>query len=175
MKPSELEILVIAAQQGNKKAFDLLVVTLHKSMLLFAYRLCRDESLAQELVQEAWISMTKNLRKLNDPRAFKPWLYKMIRWKLLDHVRKPALDTTSFDDQQELSHSTTCSAASTEEEGVDLLESINKLPEPDQQAIFLFYIEAFSLKEIALVLDLPVGTVKSRLNRARSRLKALYV
>ncbi len=174
MKPSELEILVIAAQQGNKKAFDLLVVTLHKPMLLFAYRLCRNESLAQELVQEAWIGMTKNLRKLNDPRAFKPWLYKMIRWKLLDHVRKPALDTTSFDDQQELSHSTACSAASTEE-GVDLLESIKKLPEPDQQAIFLFYIEAFSLKEIALILDLPVGTIKSRLNRARSRLKALYV
>lgn len=165
MLKSQLDLLVISAQRGNKAAFTELIKHFHQPLLHYAIRLCGEHELAQDAVQETWISTTKKLRKLNDPKAFQCWLYKTLKWRITDAVRKkPQTDAITFD----------ITSQATEVNNDDLSVFIAKLPLIEQEVIHLFYLAEFKIKDIADIQNVPTGTVKSRLNRARKQLQAIY-
>lgn len=165
---SKEDLLVLAAQGGNMRAFELLYRHYHKPLLRFAYRLSGDEALAHDALQEAWITLSKTLTKLNDPRGFRVWAYKTVRWRVTDQVRRRGQTPEPFD---ELIDSPTPEKHSEDITSDQLRAHINRLPEDDRHTITLFYLGELSLAEISAVLDVPVGTVKSRLNRARNSLR----
>jgi len=169
MNQAEHDLLVIDAQDGSRTALDTLVRHHHRNLLRFAYSLCRDTALAQDAVQDAWIKVAGRLRSLDDPRAFRGWVYHAVRWRAFDLLKRSHRHDRSLE------------AADTEVERpvgdesrdrrIDLGAAIADLPGDDRETLQLFYVNGLTIPEIAVVLDIPPGTVKSRLNRARNQLK----
>ncbi len=166
MKTSREELLVISAQAGNEAAFAELYQMMFQPLVKFAYKLCGHHDWAQDAVQDVWLDTAKKLRKLEDPKAFRSWMFRAVRWRCIDLARK-ANKTQQLDVHEEQALEELQSKDS------GLQKMIEKLPEVERQAIYLFYLEEFSVAEISIVLEVPQGTVKSRLNRARKNLKAL--
>ena len=162
------KLLVLKAQGGDVSAFDLLYRAYTPSLLRFAKRLTKDRELADDAVQEAWISISKTLSKLRDPSLFRAWIFKAVRWRLLDEVRQGGDDTLSIDDIDE----PVSDSEEQKSDRDDLLDLIARLDPIEREAVYLFYLEGMKIKEIAQVMDCPEGTIKSRLNRAREQLKS---
>ena len=164
------EHLVLQAQAGNAKAFELLYRSYHASLVRFAFRLCGNEQMACDAVQDACILIARKLGDLHTPSMFRARVFKAVRWRTTDYMRKKANHTVPLDDVAQESVATEKSMWATSSQ---LGTLINKLPDVEKQAIHLFYLEELKLTEIAAVLEVPTGTIKSRLNRARGRLKTL--
>jgi len=173
MQQAEQDLLVIAAQSGNHKAFNLLFLTYQKPLVGFAYKICGDQEMAKDAVQDSWMKSTKTLRRLKDPRAFKSWIYRLVRWRTTDLIRQKVsrkeLDETDLDAQVE-----TITPETSSDDTTELNNAINQLPPIEKQMIHLFYLDEMKLTEISAVLEIPKGTVKSRLNRARNLLKQKF-
>jgi len=172
LNQAELDLLVLTAQNGSHKAFGLLVEIHHKPLVGFAFKLGNDRELANDAVQESWIKAAKNLRKLKDPRAFKSWIYRLVRWKVLDMLRRKSNELTQFEELDEESSSNVLDSEPSDNESLSI--AIKQLPKTEKQIIHLFYLDEMKLAEISLILEIPIGTVKSRLNRARNMLKKKY-
>ncbi len=167
MEKAKLDLLVIEMQTGCEKAFDQICRYFHPSLLRFAYKICAHEQMAHDAVQNSWLKMAKSVKSLNDPRAFKSWVYQLVRWQTLDLLKKVNNDVLDFNtDEVDVAFSD-----ETDVDHSDLLSLIDCLPDIDRQAVYLFYLEQMTLAEIAIVVETPIGTIKSRLNRARKFLK----
>lgn len=172
MHQAEQDLLVLAAQNGNQRAFSLICQHYHKLLLRYAYNICSDKEIAQDATQEAWIKFSRNIHKLNDPRALRTWLYRLVRWCSIDLMREAEryhanireLDDEDYGDKHE--------EISDKNEALRL--AIKRLPIVEKQIIHLFYLDGLKINEIAAVLGIPVGTVKSRLNRARKLLATKF-
>lgn len=166
MLQAELDMLVLRAQQGDEPALLLLFEHYQCALLQFAYRLLRDHSLAQDAVQNAWLTTLKNLRALHNPAVFKSWIYRAVSWSATDLLRQAQL-------QQQRSSTQTVDELVVEPtvNNDELTQALQGLPADEYQAIYLFYFAQLSIIEIALVQEVPVGTVKTRLFRAKAKLK----
>jgi RNA polymerase sigma factor (sigma-70 family) len=166
MQQAQIDLLVLEAQSGNEKAFECLVLIFHPQMVNFACNLSGNHALAKDAVQDVWINICKKLNTLKDPQAFKSWIYSALRWRVLDLIKVKSYKFESIDDTElsvELDES--------EIENKQLRRLISDLQENDRTVVYLYYLAEFSLAEIAMVLEIPTGTIKSRLNRARTNLR----
>ncbi|MEX0914405.1 MAG: sigma-70 family RNA polymerase sigma factor [Wenzhouxiangellaceae bacterium] len=169
MNQAEHDMLVIDAQDGSRRALDALVRCHHRDLLRFAYSLCGDVALAQDAVQDAWIRIARSVRRLDDPRAFRGWVYHAVRWRVVDLLRRPQRGARELDDADATVQADP--ADETRDRRIDLGSAINRLAEADRDTLQLFYVSGLTIPEIAVVLEVPAGTVKSRLHRARTQLK----
>ena len=167
MQQAEIDLAVMRARQGSEQAFGRLFEHFNPAVLRFAYRLGSDTELARDAVQEAWLEIARTMRRLHDPRGFRSWLFRLVRWRVLDHVRKSGKHGRNRVDLEPDEMPATQPSA----EPTELIEQINQLPALEQQAIHLYYLEQLTIAEIAIVTEVPPGTVKSRLHRARKHLK----
>ncbi len=165
------EMLVLGAQARRVEAFERLAVRWHPRLLRHARRLTGDPEGALEAVQEAWVSIARDLRRLQDPACFGPWALRITRRRCADWIarrQRTRRRTTELDARSQ-------AAAPADGRGDDLArvrDALRRL-NPERRALMaLFYVEGLSVAEIARVLDIPVGTVKSRLYHARERLRA---
>ena len=168
MEKAKLDLLVLQMQSGDENAFECIYRSLNPQVVRFCYQICHQEHTANDAAQNTWLKMIKNVRYINDPRAFKKWLYQMARWQTLDMVK--GKQTEQLPEDLVL----ICEEHLQQESQSDLLKLINQLPLIDRQTISLFYLDDLSIKEISQILEVPAGTVKSRLSRARSQLKENY-
>lgn len=171
MNQAEEDLIVLSAQAGNERAFALLFRRHHAALVRFAARMSRDPQLAQEAVQEAWIRIAGRIRRLEDPRAFRSWLFRAVRWQVLDLLKRPRYPEESL--VEEAVESPAETAPESPDGYPELVARIADLPAIERQSLHLFYLDEMKISEIAVVLDIPPGTVKSRLNRARNRLREL--
>lgn len=172
MNQAEQDLLVLTAQNGNQKAFGLLFKYYHKPLVGFAIKLSNDSELSNDAVQDAWIKIAKNIRQLKDPRVFKSWIYRLVRWKLTDLLRKRSRESNQL---EELNEETAVNLGEGKtDENETLSTALCRLPDIEKQIIHLFYLDEMKIAEISVVLEIPAGTVKSRLNRARQMLKQKY-
>jgi len=139
-----------------------------------AYAWCHSAALADDLVQEA---LTKALRKstqLRDPQARDAWLFTILANCYRDHFR--GLREMDDIDEIEISHEITPESESSSAEIVGLVRAtIARLPEGQRQVVTLVDLEGFSYVEVSQILDVPIGTVMSRLCRARNAMKAMLL
>jgi len=169
MNQAEQDLLVLTAQDGNHRAFGLLVKLYHNKLYGFAFKLTSNRDVANDAVQNAWLKASKNLRKLKDPRAFKSWIYRLVRWSALDLVKKSNHDKKVL--EEFYNEDFFSNEIENEFANSGLAELIEKLPNIEKQIIHLFYLDELTIKELSIILEIPVGTVKSRLFRARNLLK----
>jgi RNA polymerase sigma-70 factor (ECF subfamily) len=172
MNQAEQDLIVLSAQVGNKRAFNLLVSYFHKPLINFAIKFSHDQELARDAVQESWIKVSKNIRQLKDPRAFKSWIYRLVRWRLLDLIKTKNKDNAQLESLDEYHLVDDNNQQTDNRNEVSIL--INMLPDIEKEMIHLFYSDGLKISEISLVLRIPSGTVKSRLNRARNLLREKY-
>ena len=175
------EVLVARAQQGDKGAFDLLVRKYQYRVVKLVSRYVSDSE-AQDVAQEAFIKAYRALRGFRGNSAFYTWVYRIAINTAKNHLvarnRRPAdqdidvADAELYGHTERLSHSDTPEAVLLGEEVQEVvLRAINTLPSDLRTAIMLREIEGLSYEEIAEVMECPIGTVRSRIFRARSAIE----
>ena len=163
----EDELLVMDAQDGDAKAMDRLVGRWQKRLWQHAFRLTGDNQAAWDVTQQTWLGIIKGLRKLHDPANFKAWAYIITTNKSIDWIRKSeAARQISFEEIQNHQHRAT--------QDIGLRELLEKLDFRKRAVLSLYYFEQLSVSETSTVLNIPQGTVRSRLHSARKELKELW-
>ncbi len=165
------KILVLRAQGGDMAAFETLYKAYLPSLVGFARRLTNENHIAEDAVQDAWITISKTLIRLEDATRFRAWAFKTVRWRVIDLVRRKSKETVALGDVEDALVAT---SEDNKTDGGDLRKLISLLPINEREAVYLFYLEGMSITEISDVIKIPVGTVKSRLNRARASLRKAY-
>lgn len=168
------ELLVLRAQQGDSNAMQLLVRRWHPKLIRHAQKLTQRDDVAADVVQEGWVAIFRGLQSLNDPATFCSWAYRIVHHKCVDWIR---LQTRQRKMKQEVEDRLVATASpNSDEESTDVekLRNAIKCLSPEQQILLqMFYHDGMSLKEIAAVLDVPIGTLKFRLFSLRKQLKEM--
>jgi len=162
------EWLVLQSQDGDAHAFDLLVSRWQERLWRHARRLVRDDAAAWDVLQEAWMSMLKNLRRLEDPGAFSGWAYRIVTFRCIDHLRRGKRQRRLEEEQRVRAPEP---AGEVDNDVEELRVALGELSVEQRAILSLHYKEEFGVEKIADILKIPVGTVKSRLHRARTALK----
>jgi RNA polymerase sigma-70 factor (ECF subfamily) len=167
--------LVYLAQQGDRNAFGELVRRHYQGVVRVVYSMCGDAGLAEDATQEAFIRAWVNLPAFEPNYPLKNWLYRIAINAALDVLRKKPEESleesqvTMITDQSQGPE-----AALLEKERIALVrQAMQELPDASRSVLVLREYGDLSYQEIARVLDVPVGTVMSRLNYARNRLRDL--
>ena len=161
------EILVMDAQDGKAKAMEILVSRWQKRLWKYAYRLTGNSEGAWDVTQETWLGIIKGLRKLNDPANFKAWAYRITTNKSADWIKKDK-------NAKQISTEEIKNHQHKEKKDAGVKELLQKLDMKKRAVISLYYFEELSVPDISVALNIPKGTVKSRLHKARKELKELY-
>jgi RNA polymerase sigma-70 factor (ECF subfamily) len=163
--------LVALAQQGDRAAFGELVYKHRQGVIGVVYRMCGDSELAEDAAQEAFIRAWKNIHRYQPRSPFRNWVYRIATNAALDVLRRQR-EIVDIDNLPLPSDRPTPEkAAETQERATIIKEAILALPEASRSVIILREYEGFSYREIAEALDIPIGTVMSRLNYARKQLR----
>ncbi|NOR41855.1 MAG: RNA polymerase sigma factor RpoE [Gammaproteobacteria bacterium] len=174
--------LVVRVQQGDKKAFDLLVLKYQLRLSKLVSRFLRNQSDVPDVVQEAFIKAYRALPNFRGESAFYTWLYRIAintaKNHLVSQSRKSPVNSIDVQDAEDYGASEWLKEyASPEREALaSELEStiymaIDDLPSDLREAITLREIEGLSYEDIAAVMDCPIGTVRSRIFRAREAIE----
>lgn len=182
------QALVVRVQQGDKRAFDLLVTRYQHRILKLVSRFVRDRDDAMDVAQEAFIKAYRALGNFRGDSAFYTWLYRIAINTAKNHLtaagrRPPEADLTGADgeeialDELQRDNETPEKLLMVQEMKQTIFATIDGLPEELRTAILLRELDGLSYEEIATAMDCPVGTVRSRIFRAREvidgRLKPL--
>ncbi len=183
----EDRMLIDRAQQGDRSSLNALVRKYEGKAYQFAFRLTRNPEEASDIVAEAFVRVYNALPNFKGQSAFTTWLYRILTNCFLDAKKKEKNKTTTsfeavvqtaegeverqFEDPGETPHE----EAERDEREERMKAAIQQLPEYQRAMIVMYHVESLSYEEIAAALDLPIGTVKSRLNRARLSLRELLV
>ena len=170
--------LVIRVQQGDKRAFDLLVLKYQHKIASVVQRYIRDHAEVQDVVQEAFIKAYRALDSFRGDSAFYTWMYRIAINAAKNHLiskgRRPPSSDIDINDADHHAGTEQLQEVDTPESSLfcDQLQSaiesaVEQLPEDLRAAITLREIEGLSYEEIADVMECPVGTVRSRIFRAR--------
>lgn len=158
---------------AEPQRFEALVEAHYESLYRFAMSLTRSENEARDLVQDTFVTWARKGHQLTDPLKAKPWLFTTLHRAFLESrrrvVRFPQVELENAD--TELPHFE--ADAVTHADAATILELLDKVDEQFKAAVALFYLEDFSYDEIARLLDVPLGTVKSRIARGIRQLKEL--
>jgi RNA polymerase sigma factor (sigma-70 family) len=170
------EYLVASAQAGDRAAWERLVVRWQPRLLRHAWRLTGHADRAADRVQDAWVDIWKGLRRLDDVVAFPAWAFRIVTrrcqrdWHAHGHAHADLLDIadTPYDSDD-------AAAADAMARDVDVARvqaAMATLPPAQRAALALFHLEDLSVAEISIALDVPPGTVKTRLMHARRKIRA---
>ncbi|HEY5139885.1 MAG TPA: RNA polymerase sigma factor RpoE [Methylococcales bacterium] len=172
------EDLVLRVQQGDKSAFDFLVIKYQHKIIQLVNRYVKDPSEAQDVAQEAFIKAYRALGNFRGDSAFYTWLYRIAintaknylvsRSRRSSDYQVDVQDAEAIENAPQLQGMETPERLLLNQEIIDTIKTaIDKLPEEMRTAIILREFEGMSYEEIAEAMDCPVGTVRSRIFRAR--------
>lgn len=166
------ELLVLRCRQGRKDALEELVRTWERRLFYYIRRLVDNEQDAWQILQETWVKVLKGMSRLEDPRSLPAWLYGIARHTAFSHLRARYTEQVFLDRHGDLSE------AQAGDEGLDFENAeqvhygLGRLSIQHRDVLTLFFLQDLSLEQIADVMGVPVGTVKSRLYYAKRALKA---
>ena len=161
------EWLVIRAQQGEREAFDALIKLWYQRYFVYAIKRTGDREIALDITQEALVSISRNLRKLADPAGFPKWSFRILERRYIDWQRK------TIREREVISPEEAQKEPAREDETEDKIGVSQLLARTDPEirvVLQLYYLDGMTVSEIAEVLNVPAGTVKSRLYYARKQL-----
>jgi RNA polymerase sigma-70 factor (ECF subfamily) len=178
--------LVGFARAGSEQAYRELLGRYQRPLFSLIYRMVRDRELAEDLAQETFVKVFNHLDKYNPKFKFSSWIFKIGSNLAIDTLRKRELPTVSLDGSR---HATTDDevaatriAVASEDEnpeellmarelGAEIEEAIGRLRPEYQTAVLLRHVEGRPYEEIAEIMEIPLGTVKTYIHRARNELK----
>ncbi|MDX1914648.1 MAG: RNA polymerase sigma factor RpoE [Methylophilus sp.] len=173
------QVLVARAQAGDKRAFGLLVEKYQRKLARLLSRMIRDQAEVEDVVQESFVKAYRALHNFRGDSAFYTWLYRIgintAKNYLVSMGRKPQImqdveieDVENFDEGIEMrTMDTPETALMTKEIAQTVNDTIASLPDELRTAITLRELEGLSYEDIAVIMQCPIGTVRSRIFRAR--------
>jgi RNA polymerase sigma-70 factor (ECF subfamily) len=169
--------LVDGIRRGNLRDFSLLVDRYQDRAFTLAARVLGDPASAEEAVQDAFLKAYRGIATFRGDAAFGTWFYRIVYNCCLTRARRRTPERTSLDDEdaaEPVSEDPGADQRLEEQETAALVnEILGELPAPWRAVVTLFYIEELKYEQIAEILGIPLGTVKTHLFRARARMKKL--
>lgn len=171
------ESLAFGVQQGNEADMNEIVDRYYEPLLRYLYRMCGGRQImAEDMVQETFLRMMRGIVGYDPQRPFKPWLYAIASNIARNHFQRadtmrtenPDVDR-DFADEKPLPEVAYVLSEGSEQ----VTDAIMKLAEHYRAVVVLFYFEELPQKEIARILGIPTGTVKSRLSNGLKQLRAM--
>jgi RNA polymerase sigma-70 factor (ECF subfamily) len=168
------ERLAVRCQLGEPGAFDALVARWHPALWTYARRITGSDDAAADAVQDAWLRVVRGLPRLREPARIRAWLFGIARRVLMDRLRAQYAAPTVVDLDPEEIHAALepAPAGDADEQSAALQAGLDRLPVLERETLVLFYLRELSLAEIAAVLGIPEGTVKSRTYYALRNLRS---
>jgi RNA polymerase sigma-70 factor (ECF subfamily) len=178
--------VVLLAQQGKETAFREIVRRYERPVFSLVFRMVRDRETAEDLAQDTFIKVLNHIDKYRPEFKLSSWLFKIANNVAIDHLRRRQLDTVSMDGSRHAATASEIEATSfdvgdhqesaleemeSKELGSAIERAIAKLRPEYRSCIMLRHVEGRSYEEIAATLDLPLGTVKTYIHRARHELR----
>jgi len=180
--------VVALAQQGSEAAYRELITRYQRPVFALVYRMVRDRELAEDLAQDTFIKVLNHIDSYRPEHKFSSWIFKIANNAAIDHLRRKQLNTLSLEgapdaltaDRQE---ATALQVSGGEESALEELEArelgtqieraIGRLRPEYRACIIMRHVEGRPYEEIATALELPLGTVKTYIHRARNELRDL--
>jgi RNA polymerase sigma-70 factor (ECF subfamily) len=182
--------IIERARQGRESAFRELIGRYERPVFSLIYRLVRDRERAEDLSQDTFIKVMNALDRYDPTYKFSSWIFKIAHNTALDHLRKKEPETLSLDGSPHARtaaeiEATTLTPASTAESpedyaasrelGTEIEKAIGTLRYEYRTAILMCHVEGRPYEEIAEIMDVPLGTVKTYIHRGRNELKRQLV
>jgi RNA polymerase sigma-70 factor, ECF subfamily len=178
-------VYVRRAMAGDDAAFAVLVQRYQVGLYNLASRMVRDRELARDLTQDIFLRVHRSLGRYDPVYPFKSWIYRVASNLCIDTIRRKRLATISLDAPVSLGEGET-TTRDVRDPGADphaelesadrariLTDALNHLPEAQRLVLLLRHQRDLSYEEIAITLDVPLGTVKARIHRAREALRRI--
>ena len=178
--------LVELALEGRQSAYREVLARYERPLFSLIYRMVRDRSLAEDLAQEAFVKAFQALDRYDPSYKFSSWIFKIANNLTIDHLRKRRISTVSIDGSPHATSSeqqaqTRLVVESGDESPLEYVENkelggqiesaIGELRPEYRTAVLLRHVEGYAYDEIAQIMEIPLGTVKTYLHRARAELK----
>ena len=172
---SRESLWVLRAQSGSHEALNELFKSVQEPLFRYIVSLVRDHHLAEDILQEVFIRIYRKLRWLREPEAFRAWTYQIASREAFRYLNRERRWSEQVRDETTLA---ALPASDAREFSRELIESLPQLVEslsPASRAVMvLFYLHELSLVETAAVLEIPVGTAKSRLAYGLEKLRRTF-
>ena len=178
--------IVVLARAGEEAAYRELIRRYERPLFSLLYRMVRDRELAEDLAQEAFIKALNAIESYRPEYKFSSWIFKIANNTAIDHLRRRELDTLSLEgsphaETPEAVEATALQIGDRQESPLDAVEArelggqieqaIAQLRPEYRSCILLRHVEGRAYEEIAEILSLPLGTVKTYIHRARNELR----
>ena len=150
---------VKALIRGEESAYTTVVDKLYRPVYHFAFRLCHDSSTAEDITQETFLAVWKRVASFEGKSRFSTWVFGIAYREFL-RAREKFVQTVPLDEQ--VLYAQTQSA----DDRISIRDAVESLPDLYRQVVFLVYIQGLTYRKAACVLDVPIGTLKSRMNYA---------
>jgi RNA polymerase sigma factor (sigma-70 family) len=167
------ELLLVRYQRGDASALEGLVKQWESRLFYYIMRLVSDEDDAWDALQETWLAFVKSAKSLRRPRSLAMWLYATARHKAMDKLRLRYDDREFCADFEDIAERDPAIDEFKFEDAAHVHAALGRIPAAHREVLTLFFLDDLSLREVADVLDIPPGTVKSRLHFARKSLRAV--
>jgi RNA polymerase sigma-70 factor (ECF subfamily) len=173
----EQELLAIRCQLGEPAAFDDLVARWHTPLWHYVRRMAGTDELAEELVQEIWLRILRGIANLREPRSLVAWMFGIARRVLMNRLRDKYRRAIFVEEAVDDLPATDIGTEQTgnQDEVDDMLHKLESLPIRQRELLTLFYLDELSIDQVGQVLNIPAGTVKSRLFHAHNMLRQQIV
>ncbi len=162
-------------QLGEPGAFDALVSEMERPLFYYLLKLLGNEDAALDVLQEVWVKVFRGIGALRVPEALRTWLYRVARGTALNRVRDD--DTRSgaeepIGDDDEIALNRFADAPGiTSESAFQVHEALDRIDRRSREVLVLLFLEGLTVAEIAAVVNVPEGTVKSRIHHAKKALR----
>ena len=178
--------VVLLARSGREAAYRELIRRYERPIFALLFRMVRDRELAEDLAQETFVKALNAIESYRPEFKFSSWIFKIANNAAIDHLRRRELDTLSLDGSPhaatpEAMQATALQIGARQESPLDAVEAkelggaieaaIGRLRPEYRSCILLRHVEGRAYEEIAEMLDLPLGTVKTYIHRARNELR----
>lgn len=165
------ELLVLRCSRGQKEAFEELVSSWEKKLFYYIHRLLEDEQEAWVVLQEVWVKVLQNIKRIREPRKLPVWLYSITRKTVISHLREKYSQRELLEKEEVYSNIEENNSQNNFDNIQQVHYGLGKISLPHRDILTLFFLQDLSLEEIAEALQIPKGTVKSRLYYAKKAFK----
>lgn len=164
MEPEDLHLR--RACEGDPVAFTALIRSYDPQLRAYAYRILRDRVLTEDALQNAYISAFRAISRFRGDASFKNWMYRIVHNACIDLIRKRREELELFESVAIVEDPATAGVAR-----LDLIEAFDQMTAEHRAVLVLVDVEGLDYAEAAEIVGVPIGTVRSRLNRARAAMR----
>ena len=164
------KVLVLRAQLGDKDAFGRLFERYHGPVLYYVRRLLGDLDRAEDVLQDVWLTVYRQIGRLEEPLAFPVWLYRIARNKTIQRLRAKRIEIPL--EEHSAAWAEVPADDFTPEQAGQIHTCLEKLSRRHREVLVLRFMQQMKYEQIASVVGCSVGTVKSRLHHAKHKLRA---